>query len=129
MSITTTNKTNLSGASVDLLPKKKRASKKKKDADLAKRIQEALDHKCPHPNKEKRISMIEFIQGELQRQNKKEKRGRVLNNVVESAQKLPKLSTPIKRLNCYTTYTEGYPALIQKHFNPLMSPPQSVAPS
>lgn len=122
---------NLSDASVASLPTKKQSSKKKKDPDLAKRIHEVLDRKYPSaskPKKEKRISMIEFIKAELQAKDKYEKRGRVLKSVVETAQKLPKLSTPIKGLNCYTTYTEGHPALIQKHFNPLMSPPQSVAP-
>jgi hypothetical protein len=59
-----------------------------------------------------------------------QERGKVEHSdaVASTAQKVLSLRTPIRRLPCFTTYTEGHTSLIQKYFDPLMNPPQSVAP-
>jgi hypothetical protein len=68
------------------------------------------------------------INPQLQKQDKRRHRLRIVKTVVATALRSPSLHTPIKRLPCFTTYTEDHASLIQKYFDPLMNPPQPVAP-
>src|ERR1700679_3227940 len=108
MSVRITNKPvgidpSLSTASIDSTPQKKPSSKKNKCVSLAARN----------------------IQP--QEQDKKQRRLHALRAAARTAQKSPPLLIPIKGLRCFTTYTEDHSLLVEKYFNPLMSPPQSVA--
>lgn len=90
-----------SGASLDLASKKKTVSNKKKGGALV-----AL----------------------LCKRMKERERDRRLDHAGTQAQKLPQLRTPIMGLRCFTTFQcSDHELLVQKYFNPLMSPSQSVA--
>jgi hypothetical protein len=76
----------------------------------------------------KKVSTVQRLYDSLQEQDKRQRKARASDAVAYTAQRSLSLHTPIRRLPCFTTYTEDHASLIQKYFNPLMHPPQSVAP-
>src|SRR5690242_1189646 len=73
--------------------------------------------------KKKKTPLVNLLHTKL----KKKERSRKLDTVADQAQRSYLLFTPIRRLNCFTTYAENHSALIQKHFSALTNPLQSVA--